>query len=228
MNVPRKLPLLALSTAKSVSALALVLSVIAAPLHAQDVFNNWNSTSNTSWGTATNWTQGTVPNNISNIVQIGTASNLIGTIDLDATNYTIKQLYFHFNNIGAYTLQNGTLTINANSASDLSSILGANTKTNTINANIILSNSLAGRSVINQNSAGQLIINGNITAAGTNGAHELRTTATNSSIIVNGNINVTSPNEFYVNGSGLVTLAGSVTGTPTTRVGAVALKVRAF
>ena len=77
MNVPRHIPLLALSTAKSLSALALLLNVIVAPLNAQDVFNNWNSTSNTSWGTATNWTQGTVPNDTSTIAHIGTAARSI-------------------------------------------------------------------------------------------------------------------------------------------------------
>jgi hypothetical protein len=102
-----------LPLARSVAALVLLLNVIVAPVHATVLANNWNSTSNTSWGMAANWTQGIVPNNTNNLVQIGTAAGLIGTIDLDATNYTIGGLVFHGNNFGSYTLQNGTLNINA-------------------------------------------------------------------------------------------------------------------
>ena len=216
MNVPRQLPLLALSTAKSASALALLLllNVIVAPVHATVLANNWNSTSNTSWGMAANWTQGFVPNNTNNLVQIGTAPR-IGTIDLDATNYTIGNLTFHGNNAGSYTLQNGTLNINAATNNTFSAILQASTNTQTINTALIISNSGTGVPSIRSVASGPLIINGNITFAG-NASGEFFPDA-NAQITVNGNVNV-GANELRFNGAGLLTFAGAVTGTPTTRL----------
>jgi hypothetical protein len=216
MNVPRKLPLLALSTAKSVSALALLLSVIVAPLHGQVTnFNNWNSTSNTSWGNALNWTLGSVPNSANTAAQIGTAAGLIGTIDLDATNYTIGNLNFHGNNFGSYTLQNGTLNINAATNNTFNAIAQASTNTQTINTALIISNSGTGVPSIRSVASGPLIINGNITFAG-NAQGEFFPDA-NAQTTVNGNVNV-GANELRFNGAGLLTLAGAVTGTPTTRL----------
>ena len=216
MNVPRQLPLLALSTAKSASALALLLllNVIVAPVHATVLANNWNSTSNTSWGMAANWTQGFVPNNTNNLVQIGTAPR-IGTIDLDATNYTIGNLTFHGNNFGSYTLQNGTLNINAATNNTFNAIIQASTNTQTINTALIISNSGTGVPSIRSVASGPLIINGNITFAG-NASGEFFPDA-NAQITVNGNVNV-GANELRFNGAGLLTLAGAVTGTPTTRL----------
>jgi hypothetical protein len=58
------------------SALVLLLNVIVASVHGQSA-NNWNCSSNTSWGTATNWILGSVPNNTNTLVQIGTAERSI-------------------------------------------------------------------------------------------------------------------------------------------------------
>jgi hypothetical protein len=114
------------------AAFVLLLVVIVAPLHGQVTnFNNWNSTSNTSWGNALNWTLGSVPNSANTAAQIGTAAR-IGTIDLDATNYTIGGLVFHGNNFGSYTLQNGTLNINAATNTEYNAIQQASTNTQTI------------------------------------------------------------------------------------------------
>ena len=204
-----------LPLARSVAALLLLLNVIIAPAHGQiTAANNWNSTSNTSWGVGANWTLGSVPNSANTMVQIGTAPR-IGTIDLDATNYTIGNLTFHGLNQGSYTLQNGTLNINAATNNTFNAIIQASTNTQTINTALIISNSGTGVPSIRSVASGPLIINGNITFAG-NASGEFFPDA-NAQITVNGNVNV-GANELRFNGAGLLTLAGAVTGTPTTRL----------
>ena len=197
------------------AAFVLLLVVIIAPAHGQITSaNNWNSTSNTSWGVPANWTQGSVPNSANTMVQIGTAPR-IGTIDLGATNYTIGNLTFHGLNQGSYTLQNGTLNINAATNNTFNAIIQASTNTQTINTALIISNSGTGVPSIRSVASGPLIINGNITFAG-NASGEFFPDA-NAQTTVNGNVNV-GANELRFNGAGLLTLAGAVTGTPATRL----------
>ena len=215
MKVKSPAQVIPITPSRSLAAFVLLLVVIIAPAHGQTTAaNNWNSTSNTSWGVGANWTMGSVPNSANIMVQIGTAPR-IGTIDLGATNYTIGGLVFHNLNQGSYTLQNGTLNINAATNTEFNAIQQNSTNTQTINTAIILSNSSTGFAKIVSSASGPLIINGNITATGSSSG-ELNAAA-NAQLTVNGNINVVG-NELRVNGSGLVTLAGAVTGTPSTRL----------
>lgn len=173
---------------------------------AQAQFINWASTSDTNWGTAANWAPATVPNNIVHIAQIGVGTTT-GTIDLGGNTYLINKLNFISGGTpGSYTVQNGTLNINANSAAiqDAINVAGSGS---TVSANLNLSNSLGGRSQIKVASGSTgFTVSGNITSTTPIGL-----VANTGTLIISGNIS--SNTDVVVNGSNVLQFTGQKKGS---------------
>ncbi len=80
----------------------------------------WSSSSNSDYGTSTNWQQGTFPNGAGQIATFGTGTEAVVTL---SAGYTVGQLAFN-NSSTAYNLSGGGLTLDNSGSGAIVSVAG--------------------------------------------------------------------------------------------------------
>lgn len=151
---------------------------------------------NQNWGTASNWSPATVPNQVGATATLGDIIQAARTINVNNT-YTIGTLNISSRN--NYTLKNGTLIFDVPSGSAALNV--SNSGSPTILSNIQANDPFT----INQNGTGLLTIGGNINYQ----YHNLKVTGSGDTRItgaISGGFN-----GFTKEGTGTLTLAGSNT-----------------
>lgn len=134
----------------------LVFACSATAFHAA-LGQTWNVNSNGNWGSASNWSPGSVPNAIDATATLGSIITANRTVTVNTT-FTIGTLNINDNN--NYTVRNNTLIFDVSSGSAALNVSGSGSPT--ISSVLSMSDNL----VVTQSGTGTLLVSGAVATGG--------------------------------------------------------------
>lgn len=153
--------------------------------------NVWNGTTDSTWGTGSNWSLDPVVPGTGDAVQFSTDGNGNTVIDLGA-GVSVDEIDFR-TGAAAYTIGSGGVGNQTLTIESLLKLTSGN-QDQIINADLVFDNTSGQAAIVNRDDNNDLIINGEISVTGGNIKFGSSTTFDDGRIIVNGGINATGAN----------------------------------